>query len=166
MAKQKNIPLTAAAIICAISLLVMVAALAFSGGDLESSVFMPPPFDENVVQGTPDVPGNLGWSEVDAKVYKASICGVIIVDGGKADVWFTNLESNNVWLKLRVLDVNGNTLGETGLIRPGEYVQAVTFETVPEIGDSIGLKLMAYEPETYYSVGSVTLNTVVMGGDK
>ena len=65
-----------------------------------------------------------------------------------------------------MLDANGNTLGETGLIRPGEYVQSVVFETIPEVGDSIGLKLMAYEPETYYSAGSATLNTTVKGGEK
>lgn len=166
MEKKRNISLIAAAIICVISLVVMVAALAFSGGEPESVTFTPPIFDENAVQGTPDVPENLGWSEVDAQVYKASICGVVTVEDGKADVWFTNPENNTVWLKLRVLDANGNTLGETGLIRPGEYVQSVVFETTPKNGDSIGLKLMAYEPETYYSAGSATLNTTVKGGEK
>lgn len=166
MAKKRNSPLTAAAIICVISLVVMVAALTFSGGEPESVAFTPPSFDENAVQGTPDAPENLGWGEIDAQVYKASICGVVTVEDGKADVWFANPESNTVWLKLRVLDANGNTLGETGLIRPGEYVQSVVFETIPEVGDSIGLKLMAYEPETYYSAGSATLNTTVKGGEK
>lgn len=88
------------------------------------------------------------------------------VEDGRADVWFTNPESNTVWLKLRVLDGAGDTLGETGLIRPGEYVQAIFFDRVPGIGDSIGLKLMAYEPDTYYSAGSATLNTVIAGGEK
>lgn len=166
MAKKRNIPLTAAAIICVISLVVMVVALTFSGGEPKRVAFTPPPFDENAVQGTPDVPENLGWNEVDAQVYKTSICGVVAVEDGKADVWFTNPESNTVWLKLRVLDAEGNTLGETGLIRPGEYVQSIVFETIPEAGDSIGLKLMAYEPETYYSAGSATLNTTVKGGEK
>lgn len=166
MAKKRNIPLTAATIICVISLVVMVAALAFSRGEPDPVGFTPPPFDENAVQGMPDVPENLGWSEVDAQVYKALICGVVVVEDGKADIWFTNPEGNTVWLKLRVLDVGGNTLGETGLIRPGEYVQSVVFETIPEVGDSIGLKLMAYEPETYYSAGSATLNTTIKGGEK
>lgn len=166
MAKKRNIPLIATTIICAISLVVMIAALVFSNGEPEPVAFTPPTFDENAVQGTPVVPENLGWSEVDAQVYKASICGVVTVEDGKADVWFTNPESNTVWLKLRVLDVNGNTLGETGLIRPGEYVQSLIFETVPEAGDPIGLKLMAYEPDTYYSAGSATLNTIIAGGEK
>jgi len=166
MTKQKTFPLSAAVIICGISLVMMFTALAFSGGNSEPVPFTPPPFDENAVQGIPSVPENLGWSEVDAQVYKASICGVVTVEDGKADVWFTNPESNTVWLKLRVLDANGNTLGETGLIRPGEYVQSVIFTKSPEVGDPIGLKLMAYEPETYYSAGSATLNTTVKEGEK
>lgn len=166
MAKKGNIPLTAAVILCGVSLVAMAVALAVSSGSPESAAFTPPAFDANAVQGTPSVPEGLGWSEVDAQVYKASICGVVTVEGGRADVWFTNPESNTVWLKLCVLDGAGDTLGETGLIRPGEYVQAIFFDRVPGIGDSIGLKLMAYEPDTYYSAGSATLNTVIAGGDK
>ena len=70
-------------------------------------------------------------------------------------------------IKLRVLDAQGDTLGETGLIRPGEYVQSVALDALPEDGDAVTLKLMAYEPETYYSGGSVSLKTtVMMGGGK
>ena len=166
MTKQKNVPLLAATIICAISVVVMIVALACSEGNQAPVAFTPPPFDENAVRGMPDVPDNLGWREVDAQVYKASICGVVTIENGNADIWFTNPESNTVWLKLRVSDANGNTLGETGLIRPGEYVQSVKFDIIPENGDAISLKLMAYEPETYYSAGSAMLNTTVMGGDK
>lgn len=165
MAKKRNIPLTAAVIICVISLVAMVAALVLLGSEAEPAAFTPPPFDENAVQGMPDVPENLGWGEIDAKVYKVSICGVVSVQDTKADVWFTNPESNTVWLKLRVMDANGNILGETGLVRPGEYVQSVSFDVIPEAGDPIVLKLMAYEPESYYSAGSITLKTLVTGGN-
>lgn len=166
MAKKQDIPLMLTTTVCILSLVVMVAALGFFREEPNPVSFTPPPFDENAVQGTPDVPGKLGWSEVDVQAYKVSICGAVTVEDGRADVWFTNPESNTVWLKLRVLGADGNTLGETGLIRPGEYVQSVIFETTPEIGDSIGLKLMAYEPDTYYSAGSATLNTVIAGGEK
>lgn len=164
MTKQKNIPLIAAAVLCAVSLVTMIATLVLTQNNREPQVFVPPPFEEQALQGVPEVPSDLGWSELDAKVYKASVCGVVTVTDGEADVWFTNPESNTVWLKLRVLDAKGNILGETGLIRPGEYVRSVSFETIPKPGDTIGLKLMAYEPETYYSAGSATLNTVVAGG--
>ena len=59
---------------------------------------------------------------------------------------------------------SGELLGETGLIRPGEYVQSVTFDTVPASGATISMKVMAYEPETYHSAGAVTLNTTIQSG--
>lgn len=164
MRRQRNIPLIVASVLCAVSLITMISTLVFTQKDQEPQTFVPPLFEEQAIRGIPEVPSNLGWSELDAQVYKASVCGVVTVTDGKADVWFTNPESNDVWLKLRVLDGDGNILGETGLIRPGEYVRAVSFKTIPKPGDAIGLKLMAYEPETYYSAGSAILNTVVAGG--
>lgn len=124
--------------------------------------FVPPPFDEAAQSGTPEVPEGLGWSEINANdLYRVSVCGVVKVNDGKADIYFTNPEANNVWLKLRILDAEGNILGQTGLIKPGEYVQSIAFDKAPKAGDSISMKVMGYEPETYYSAGAVSLNTVV-----
>lgn len=158
--KKKNMPLILAAGICLVSVIVMIVVLA-NPRKGETQPFTPPPFEASAVQGVPSVPEELGWGELDAKVYKASVCGVIRVEDSGADVWFTNPESNTVWLKLRVLDKDGNVLGETGVIKPGEYVQRIDFDTVPQSGDAIVLKLMAYEPDTYHSAGAVTLNTTV-----
>ena len=93
--------------------------------------------------------------------YRFSICGNVVVDDGKAVVYLTNPAENAVWLKVRLLAADGTLLGETGLIRPGEYVRAVDLTTVPAPGSQIQLKIMGYEPETYQSAGSVTLNTVI-----
>ena len=162
MKKQKNhyiLPL--AAVLCAVSLAVMVFALTRQEVQTEMGEFTPPPFDGGAVVGSPAVPEGLGWQELDAKVYKAGICGKFIPKGNTADVWLTNPESNTVWLKVRVLDENGNTLGETGLIKPGEYVQSVELDNVPKAGKPIVLKIMAYQPDTYYSEGAVSLNTTI-----
>lgn len=164
MRKRRNIPLVITSVLCVVSLVTMIATLVFTYKNQEPQTFVPPPFDEQAIRGVPEVPSEIGWSELDAQVYKASVCGVVTVADGKADIWFTNPESNTVWLKLRILDADGNILGETGLIRPGEFIRSVSFEVIPQPGDTIGLKLMAYEPETYYSAGSATLNTVVAGG--
>ena len=158
--KQKNTPLILAVSICALSLMVMLFALTWQTEPVKGE-FTPPPFDPAAVSGTPAVPNGLGWQELDAKVYKVGICGKFIPDGNTADVWLTNPVSNTVWLKVRVLDENGNTLGETGLIKPGEYVQSVTLDAVPKTGEPITLKIMAYEPETYCSAGAVSLNTKI-----
>lgn len=144
-----------AALVCAVSLVGMIVALTLTG----TPQFTPPPFDETAELGTPAVPDGLGWGELDAQAFRVSVCGVFAAQNGTADVYLTSPASNAVWLKLRVIDGAGKVLGETGLIRPGEYVRSVALDREPESGEVITLKLMAYEPETYHSAGAVTLNT-------
>ena len=95
--------------------------------------------------------------------FSAHICGKVTLNESEANVFFTNDDGNKVWLKLRILDQEDNILAETGLLKPNEYIRAVTFYTVPENGATIKIKIMAYEPDTYYSAGTVTLNTTVGG---
>ena len=125
--------------------------------------FVPPAFDSAAIQGTPDIsdPRAVGYSQLDAKAYKVSICGLVKLNENKADVYFTNPDSNDVWLKLRILNKEGEIIAETGLVRPGEYLQTITFKTVPQKGDKIVIRVMSYEPDTYYSKGEASLNTVV-----
>ena len=159
MRKHPNNLLMVAAVLCTIMLLVMVISLQY-GGKQTQGAFTPPPFAENAVQGTPNVPNSLGWGELDAQVYKVSLCGVF-QPKEVVDIWLTNPASNTVWMKLRVLDMEGNILGETGLIRAGEYLQSICLDSVPPSGTAIQLKIMAYEPNTYHSAGAVSLNTTV-----
>lgn len=150
--------------VCAVAVLGMILALTLDGRqEIEKPAFTPPPFEVSAVVGAPDVPAGMGYSEFDAKLFKASVCGEVNVVDGLADIYLTNPESNTAWIKLRVLDGKGNILGETGLIKPGEYVKSVAFTSVPESGVKIVLKIMAYEPNTYHSAGSASLNTVLGG---
>ena len=162
MKKQKNTPLLLAAGICVICIAVMCFALA--SPKEATGPFTPPPFALDAQSGVPQAPENLGWSMLDARVYRVGICGEVRIQDGSADLWLTNPEDNNLWLKLRVLDEKGNVLAETGLIRPGEYLQTVDFTQMPSPGEKIQLKIMAYEPQTYYSAGSVVLNTTAAEG--
>ncbi len=125
--------------------------------------FVPPPFEKAVVKGTPEIadPNAVGYAELDARAYKVAICGKVVVNDGKADVYFTNPESNNVWLKLRVLNEAGQIIAETGIVMPGEYLKTITFTKVPSSGDKVTIKIMGYEPHTYYSKGEATLNTFI-----
>ena len=93
--------------------------------------------------------------------YRFSVCGNVVMEGSAAAVYLTNPAGNEVWLKLRVLDEKGNTLGETGLIEPGQYVKDVTLTGNLPAGTEIKLKIMGYEPETYFSAGSAILNTAI-----
>ena len=161
--KGKNLYILIA--VCAVAVLGMILALTLGGRQPQQQrpSFTPPPFDASAVVGTPEVPEGLGYSQFDAKLFKASICGEVKVVDGSADIYLTNPESNYAWIKVRVMDEQGNVLGETGLIKPGEYVKSVTFNTVPETGAQSVLKIMAYERNTYHSAGSASLNTVIGG---
>lgn len=161
--KIKKIWLSAAMILCAASIAVMLIAL--TGGNNQKNEFVPPSFDSTAVQGTPDVPKHLGYSPIEAAdAFTAHLCGNVTAIGKSAEVYFTNADTNTVWLKLRVLDSGGEIIGETGLIRPGEYVKTIILTKIPANDSAIKLKIMAYEPETYYSAGAVSLNTVMKIG--
>ncbi len=162
--KKNNLVIALMIVICLISIIVMLWALTRQEKNKQLE-FTPPPFESTAVTGTPEVPAELGWKELDAQEFKVSVCGIVKIIDSKADIWFTNPACNTVWMKLRAIDNSGNILGETGLIKPDEYIQSIHFGTVPDEGEEIILKLMAYEPETYYSAGSATLKTMVAGNE-
>lgn len=164
---KNKLILPAVATICALTLFLMTLALLWSGKQKEDAGFTPPSFEPAAQSGTPTVDSSFGWSEIyqDGMSFKAYVCGNVIVKNNMADVYFTNCEGFSVWLKLRILDESGEILGETGLIKPGEYVKSVTLTSHVTDGQKIKLKIMAYEPDTYYSAGTATLNTVITKGD-
>lgn len=144
--------------LCCLSVSVMIFAVIKTINDKEAVA--PPAFDSTAIMGTPDVPGNLGYSPLEVEQgYKVYVCGNLLAIGSNVDVYFTSPETNAVWLLLRVTDETGAVLGETGMIRPGEYVKTLTLNTAPDKEKSVKLKIIAYRPETYTSMGTVGLNT-------
>lgn len=159
--KGKTVPILGAAL--AVLAAVMIVALCLPKST--TAEFTPPPFEQNAVFGTPETAAELGYSSPykEGMAYRFSVCGNVTLEGNDAVVYLTNPAENSVWLKLRVLDENGKTLGETGLLRPGEYVRCVTLSSTVKAGTKIKLKIMGYEPDTYISAGSVSLNTAIGG---
>lgn len=109
--------------------------------------------------GRPYVPEELGWSELDAERFRFSICGVFEPEDGSVEPWFYNPDTNDVLLVLQVY-TGDQKIGETGFLKPGEYVQNVDLTSIPESGTEVQYQIIAYEPDTYYSAGRVELNTV------
>lgn len=161
---KKNKTIIVATVFCLVAVVGMILALCLTGGESEPPKFVAPEFDSAAVAGTP-TDADDSWTSIykEGMEFSAHVCGRVIVNDKTADIYFTNDEGNDVWMKLRIMDEAGNILGETGLLRPGEYVKSVTFDTVPSKGTSIKMKIMAYEPETYYSAGAVSLNTTIGG---
>ena len=146
--------------ICALCVAVLIAVLV--QGPRQEIRFTPPPFEENAVAGVPSLTKADGYKPIDAQLFQFSICGELTLEDGKTDVWLTNNAENNVWLKVRLADAEGGQLGETGLIRPGEYVQSIQLTMLPEETSEVVMLVMSYEPETYYSMGSVSLYTTLV----
>ncbi len=147
--------------ICLVAVVAMAIALSLSGKPAKPQ-FTPPPFEAAAQVGTPTVE-DTSWGKIyqSGMSFVAYMCGKVTVSGTGADLYFTNDKDNNAWLKLRITDEQGNIIAETGIIKPGEYLQTVQFTTVPTSGQQITMKIMGYEPETYHSIGSVVLNTAV-----
>lgn len=160
--KQNILPILCG--VLALVAVVMIVALCIPKTP-DKGEFTPPAFETAAVKGTPTVDEKLAYQEVyaDGMAYRLSVCCVPALEDNALTVYFTSPESNEKHLKLRVLDGKGNILGETGLIRPGEYVQTVTLDQRIAPGTKVALKVMGYEPETYESAGSITINVTIAG---
>lgn len=143
--------------LCAISILIMVLALVISNRN-SAAEFVPPPFDNSAVIGVPEVNDDLEYAEVNASVYTFLVCGKPCYDDDNLLVYLTNPSDSNVWLRLRLYDLEENMIGESGVIRPGEYIESVKVISSQK-SESVVMKIMAYEPISYFSAGVVTLNT-------
>ena len=77
------------------------------------------------------------------------------------NLYFANDTANDVWLLVKVSNSKGWVAGETGLIKPGEYVKEIKGDF--EKGENIKIQVFSYKPELYYSSGTFVLNTVVAG---
>lgn len=161
---KQNKQVTVLAAVFAVAVIIMIVAL-LAPKEAERGEFVPPTFDASAVEGTPEVPEGLGYSAPfqEGMAYRFAVCGNVTMDGRQALVYFTNPAENETWTKLRIYDESGNVLGETGLIKPGEYVQYVELNKELASGTPIKLKIMGYEPDTYLSAGSVVLNTQIGG---
>lgn len=153
MRRKSLIPLAA---LCAAALAVMAAVLVYTA---PSRRFTPPPFDPAAQDGVPAVPASTGYGELNASFFRFSASGALTVSHGGVDLWLTNPSGSPVWLKARILDETGALLGESGLLRPGQYVRTVALDAVPPETVPITVAVMAYEPDTYYSAGVVRLQT-------
>lgn len=164
--KQNNKLLPVAVSVCAVAVIAVIAmAVVLCIPKKQKGPFVPPAFEPNAVSGTPTVDTNLGYSEIyqEGMNFRAWVCGNVTLTGKSANVYFTNPDTNEVWMKLRISDEAGNILGESGILKPGEYVKTVELTEAIAIGTKVHLKIMTYEPETYYSEGAVGLITQIGG---
>lgn len=145
-----------AALIC-LALVALIIVAVWRGNNTQGS-FEAPEFDPSAVSGTPEsVDENSRYNSLNlGDAYTVSMCSILTLNNGSVDLYFTSPEVNTVWLSASIYDKQGNLLGETGLIKPGEYVKSVKLSTPPTASTEVVLKIRSYEPETYYSRGTAS----------
>ena len=120
--------------------------------------FEPPLADENAQTGIPQLTeGTLG-SITGGPGFRFLLAKEPMYENGKVALYFTSPETNTVWMVAELCDANGNTIGKSGLLRPGEYVESITVYEDATVGEAITVRILSYEPDTYYSMGSVNVD--------
>ena len=156
MDRTQKLILAVVAVLLAVALVVVV--LVAASNRHRQGTFTPPPFEETAVVGTPTVSDeSLRYSY--AKITDELAVGLCATCERVEDdllIYFTSLEHNTAWVRVKVYDEKGKLRGESGLLRPGEYVERIPLTSSPK-GKVLKIKVLSYEPETYYSLGSAEL---------
>lgn len=137
--------------------LVIAAVLLLRPKETVTVEFTPPAFDESAVSGMPDaLPESLNYgSPATQNEFGFLLCGTpAVTQDNRLRCYFTSPSSNRVWLLLKVYDREGNLLGASGLLRPGEYVEYIALDQAIPKGSEIRIKVLSYEADTYYSKGT------------
>lgn len=156
MDKQQKIIIGVMVILLLVAL-VTVAVLLLIPKETVTTEFTPPAFDDNAVSGMPDdVPESLNYgSPTTQNEFGFLLCGTpAVTQDNRLRCYFTSPSSNRVWLLLKIYDGEGNLLGASGLLRPGEYVEYIALDQVIPKGSEIRIKVLSYEADTYYSKGT------------
>lgn len=146
--KDRTLPILGG--VLAVVVAIMIAALSIP----RTVKLMSPVPDAVAEPGVPVVDEHLVYREFVRSAWRtASPYGWVSAIAGTAlTVFFTKVD-NTKNLKLRVLDADGNMLGE--------YVPAVTLSKALTPGTKIRLKAMGSDPETYESAGAFRMNFTV-----
>ena len=121
--------------------------------------FTPPAFDENAkTEFSAPIDADAAYTPFNVPgEFTGALCANVYTKDGKAELYFTSFENNAVWAKAVLYDQNGKMLSESGLIKPGEHVAALTLSDIPKQNTKISVKVLLYEPDTYFSRGSCSL---------
>lgn len=143
------------------------AILIVTGIYLHVRPYRPPKFDTAAAAGVPDVPEGLGFGYAgtpDGNSFRVGLASRWKREpDGSLPVWFTNPEGNDAYLLLRITNEDGRKIFyETGLVRPGEYVEKLApVRKLPEDDMPVTAAVYSLDPENYHSLGTFRLSGTV-----
>lgn len=120
--------------------------------------FVKPEFDKNVTE----IPEKLDYKKNELKISEGYIVYLNprpTIDNDYLKIDFISNKNNKIWIKVRVFDNNKKLIAESGLLKPGEYLEKVKLKGKVNTNVEITYKIMGYEMDNYLSAGSVSLNT-------
>jgi len=129
-------------------------------------LYAPPAFEKSAQAGTPSPAADLVYDKITVKDgYVVGICGKVLLKDGKAQLYLTNFENNNVWFSMTMIDNNNNVLAKSGILRQGEYLQDVPIDLYldPNETVTVTIQISGYKPDTYVSSGSFEISTELIG---
>ncbi len=123
-----------------------------------------PGFAPEAQTGAPEIAeGTYGYCPfTTADGSKIKMCGSPNATENTIDFYLTNEEGNDMWILLEVCNENDETLGNSGVLKQGQFLQTLKLDKKLNIGENkLKLKLRTFVPEEYYSKGTVNLETTV-----
>ena len=149
---------------CILSVVGMTIALRMTA----PTSFEPPPFESGAQTGMPEPAEGSRYTVLNEEGlnftvgFCASASCSVSDAGAELALCFASPVTNLVWMKARITDGEGTLLGETGILCPGQYVEYVQLTHIPA-DHALYVRVMTYEPETYYSNGAVTVVVTAVG---
>ena len=173
--KKNKILINVLATLLVLSVVFLIVALVVSisakkNPNIIKGEFVPPEHEATALVGEPTLSDGekliLGWNVQvpNGATFRAGFPMVVSVTDGVARVLFSNPESNTIYLKLRLFGEAGNLVGETGYLKPGEYLNSVTLSASVGENECITIKGMAYtipteEDTGFRSAGAFTIES-------
>lgn len=145
-------------ILSVILLILIILIILLTISNKNKSTFKKPEFDKNAVE---NIPSKLYYQSKIVKVtdnYSLYIEPEPLIKDNSLIINFISLETNDIWLKVRILK-DDKVVAETGLIKPGQYLEKVQLKKKLDINDEIIYMVMGYEKDSYFSEGTIKLNT-------
>lgn len=164
MEKSQKILLSVLAVVFVGIIATCVVVSVKSDGSEQIADFSAPTFDTNVVLAENlDIPESANYKSLFIKEgFKISMASTVNITNNLAEIHFTSEADNAVWLKLVLLTTDGKRLGESGLIEAGKHLKQIEINNLSSNNDEIIVKILSYEPNTYYSLGTAQVKASII----
>ncbi len=115
--------------------------------------FRVPEREAGVAEGIPPEENVQHYEELPVREdYAVGIDTSPLYRDGRLYLNVANLKDNTVWFLVRVY-LDDELIAETGVFYPNEYVKDIPCSKKLSTDDKVLIKILAYEPDTYYSEG-------------